>query len=173
MVQLKRISKDAIPAALEKALRYRLLNEPQEAESICLDILASEPGHAEALVMLVLALTDQFEKQYAEALARAKDLLPRLPAGYEQAYYKGIINERWAKAQLDRGVPSHVVCGWFREAMHSYERALLHAPAGNPDAALRWNACVRILARQEGDESAPESMTRDLETSFGDEMPPR
>src|SRR5688572_21985855 len=118
MVQLKRITKDAIPAALEKALRYRLLNEPQEAESICLDILAVEPGHAEALVMLVLALTDQFEKLYAEALARAKDVLPKMPLGYEQAYYEGIINERWAKAQLDRGVPSHVACGWFREAMH-------------------------------------------------------
>jgi hypothetical protein len=173
MVQLKRITREAIPAALEKALRYRLLNEPQEAESICLDILSVEPDHSEALVMLVLALTDQFDKQYAEALGRAKEVLPRLPAGYEQAYYEGIINERWAKAQLDRGVPAHVVCGWFREAMHSYERALDRAPAGNPDAALRWNACVRILARQEGTEPAPESMTRDLETSFGDEMPLR
>jgi hypothetical protein len=173
MLQLKRITRESIPASLEKALRYRLLNEPHEAESICLDILAAEPGHSEAVAMLVLALTDQFDKQYAEALGRAKEVLPRLPAGYEQAYYEGIINERWAKAQLDRGVPSHVVCGWFREAMHCYERALAHAPAGNPDATLRWNACVRALARQEGAEAAPESMTRDLEASFGDEMPPR
>ena len=28
MFELKRLSEDAIPAALEKALRYRLLNEP-------------------------------------------------------------------------------------------------------------------------------------------------
>jgi hypothetical protein len=173
MFQLKRITREAIPGALEKALRYRLLNEPQEAESICLDVLAVEPGHAEALVMLVLALTDQFDKQYAEALGRAKEVLPRLPAGYEQAYYEGIVNERWAKAQLDRGVPSHVVCGWFREAMHSYERALDRAAPGNADAALRWNACVRVLARLECDEPAAESMSRDLETGFGDEMPPR
>ncbi len=57
MFQLKLISKDTIPRALAKAERYRLLNEPQEAESICLDILCVEPDHHEALVMLLLAIT--------------------------------------------------------------------------------------------------------------------
>jgi hypothetical protein len=173
MHQLKRISKNAIPAALEKATRYRLLNEPQEAESICLDVLAADPDHAEALVMLLLALTDQFDKQYSEALSRAREVLPRLPEGYEQAYYEGIINERWAKAQLDRGVPDHVVCGWFREAMQCYQSALSQAEPGNPDAALRWNACARILARHEPAEPLAESMAHDVDTSFGDEVPLR
>jgi hypothetical protein len=173
MHQLRRISKNAIPAALEKAMRYRLLNEPQEAESICLDVLAVDADHAEALVMLLLALTDQFDKEYTEALSRAREVLPRLPGGYEQAYYEGIINERWAKAQLDRGVPDHVVCGWFREAMQCYQSALSQAAPGNPDAVLRWNACARILARHEPAELLPESMTRDVDTSFGDEMPLR
>ena len=63
MPELKRISKDAVPAALEKALRYRLLNEPLESESICRDVLATDSKNQEALVTLLLALTDQFEKQ--------------------------------------------------------------------------------------------------------------
>jgi hypothetical protein len=43
MSELKSLHKDAIPAALGKAERYRLLNEPGEAESICLDILHVDP----------------------------------------------------------------------------------------------------------------------------------
>ena len=48
---------------LEKALRYRLLNEPLEAESICLDVLQAEPANQEALVTLVLARTDLFDER--------------------------------------------------------------------------------------------------------------
>ena len=44
MFDLKPLSKDAIPAALAKAERYRLLNEPGEAESICLDVLRIDPA---------------------------------------------------------------------------------------------------------------------------------
>jgi hypothetical protein len=43
---LKPISIASIPRALEKAERYRLLNEPEQAESICLDILDAEPDIA-------------------------------------------------------------------------------------------------------------------------------
>ena len=59
MFDLKPLSKDAVDSALSKAERYRLLNEPDEAESICLDILEIEPGNQQAQVMLVLALSDQ------------------------------------------------------------------------------------------------------------------
>ena len=38
-----------MPAALEKALRYRLLNEPVEAESICRDVLEVDPDNQAAL----------------------------------------------------------------------------------------------------------------------------
>jgi hypothetical protein len=58
MFELKRLSDEAIPAALEKALRYRLLNEPAEAESICHDVLRIDPENQQALVVLLLALTD-------------------------------------------------------------------------------------------------------------------
>ena len=37
---LKPLHKDAIKGALAKAERYRLLNEPAEAESICLDAVS-------------------------------------------------------------------------------------------------------------------------------------
>jgi len=78
MFHPKPISKEAIPAALMKAERYRLLNEPGEAESICLDILQIDPGNEEAVVMLVLALSDQFRDETSSsrtAAARADELL--------------------------------------------------------------------------------------------------
>src|SRR5262245_5730837 len=57
MFEPKPISRDAIPAALAKAERYRLLNEPLEAESICLDVLQIDGANQDAIVMLLLALT--------------------------------------------------------------------------------------------------------------------
>ena len=49
MFELKLLSTGAIPAALAQAERYRLLNEPGEAESICLDVLRVDPEHQDAL----------------------------------------------------------------------------------------------------------------------------
>ncbi|MBT4611219.1 MAG: hypothetical protein HOC05_14345, partial [Gemmatimonadetes bacterium] len=60
MFELKSIQADAIPAALERVERYRLLNEPRVAQSICHDILAIDPDNHDALVGLVLSLTDSF-----------------------------------------------------------------------------------------------------------------
>src|SRR5262245_6467203 len=139
MRKLKSIAESAVAAALEKALRYRLLNEPLEAESICLDILHVEPENQEAIVTLLLARTDLFAEEYTTAFERAKSVLPRLATNYDRAYYEGMIHERWAKAQSLRRVPHHVVAGWYLHAMHCYERAEVLAPADNPDAILRWN----------------------------------
>ena len=47
---LKPISREGIPAALEKAHRYRMMNQPAQAESICLDVLAVDAGNQQALV---------------------------------------------------------------------------------------------------------------------------
>src|SRR5439155_21878044 len=91
--ELKALSKTAIPAALERAERYRLLNEPVQAESICLDILAADPDNKQAIVLLLLALSDQFAENIPENLHRAWTLLPRLGDEYLQAYYKGILFE--------------------------------------------------------------------------------
>jgi hypothetical protein len=171
MHNLKPISGAAAPAALEKALRYRLLNEPLEAESICLDVLQADPANQEALVTLVLSRTDLFETEYTSAFERAKAVLPKLSSDYDRAYYEGVIHERWAKAQTARRVPIHVVAGWYLQAMRCFERAEKLAQPDNPDAVLRWNSCARLLARSEQTDAAAAdtSITRDIEAEFGDE----
>jgi hypothetical protein len=157
MPELKPLSRQAIPRALEKAERYRLLNEPVEAESICLDVLSADPANQPALVMLLLALTDQLEEAATGAVARAQDVLKQLRDDYERAYYSGIVCERRAKAQLKRGGPGSGFVAYesFREALGFYEKAESVRPAGNDDAILRWNTCVRILERHHDLTAAP------------------
>jgi hypothetical protein len=147
MFDLKPISREAVPEALSKVERYRLLNEPWQAESICLDVLHVEPGQQQALVMLLLSLTDQFGK--GVSTARAREVIPHLVSEYERAYYTGIVHERWAEALLRQGSPGAGFTAYqsLREAMECYERAEALRPAGNDDALLRWNTCARILMR--------------------------
>jgi len=147
MFALKPLSRESVPAALDKAMRYRLLNEPGQAESICLDVLHIDPDNQQALVMLLLALTDRFGKSYAVGVTKAQEVLPRLRDAYERAYYAGIIDERRAKTQLHQGGPGSgfEAYEFLREAMTWYEKAEALRPPGNEDALLRWNACARII----------------------------
>ena len=152
MFEPKPISRDGIPSALGKAERYRLLNEPGEAESICLDVLQIEPANQEALVALLLSLTDQFPHEAgtcASLAARADRLLDRMTDPYEREYYKGIIRERRAKAALQRDSfhSSASAVGWLHEAMACFDRAEALKPPHNDDAVLRWNACARMMQR--------------------------
>jgi hypothetical protein len=136
-----------VPRALEKAVRYRLLNEPGEAASICLDVLEADPGNHDARITLLLAMTDQFQDEGAAAVAEAWSTVEGIRDEYERAYYTGVIWERRAKARLHQNVPaalSHAY-DWLREAMTWYERAEEIRPAGNDDALLRWNACARLI----------------------------
>jgi hypothetical protein len=151
MFELKPISRKGIPKALEKAERYRLLNEPWQAESICLDVLRTDPENQEALVMLLLALTDQLDAGLAEGAKRAREVLPRLHSEYDQAYYAGIICERQAKAQLNRVTPGSGVIAyhWLREAMSFYEKAEAIRLPGNDDAVIRWNTCARMVMQNQ------------------------
>jgi hypothetical protein len=145
---LKPMSRDGVPAALAKAERYRLLNEPGEAESICLDILQVDPQNEDAVVMMLLALTDQFPHDLSsKTAARANGLAASLATPYDRAYYAGIIRERRAKAilQRDRFGATTVAVEWLREAMVFYERAEAARPPHNDDSLLRWNACARLL----------------------------
>src|SRR5258708_3066678 len=103
MFQLKSISKESIPVALEKAERYRLLNEPWLAESICFDILEIEPGNTNAVVTLLLAITDRFGTSSLVSVSDAKRLLHSLPDEYQRHYYAGIISEREGKSDLSKG----------------------------------------------------------------------
>ena len=147
MYQLKPLSREGIPAAFEKAERYRVLNQPWQAESICRDILAVEPHNQRALVILLLALTDQFGREMGAAPAAARELIPQLEGEYAQAYYSGIIAERRARASLARGAPGSGAAAYelLRQAMEFYERAEPLRPSGNDDAILRWNTCARML----------------------------
>lgn len=165
MFELKPLSREAIPAALEKATRYRLLNEPAEAESICLDVLRTDPDNQPALVILLLALTDRFSKSYSVSDTQAQELLPRLRGEYERNYYAGIISERKAKARLHHGGPgaSFNAFELFRDAMTWFEKAEKLRPAGNDDALLRWNTCARIIARNQLGPRPPEDERLPLE----------
>ena len=162
--ELKTLSPEAVPRALAKAERYRLLNEPGEAESICLDALQVDPDNQELLAMLLLALTDQFDEDATTTVAEAVACAERIRSDYDRAYYTGIIWERQAKARLRRASPAvfpHVY-GWLREAMVWYERAESSRPAGNDDALLRWNACARLIMRDRRLVPAPEERSEPL-----------
>jgi hypothetical protein len=56
----KTITPAGVKEANNKAERYRFLNQPEEAESICLDVLAVDPQNQLAWRNLGLAITDQF-----------------------------------------------------------------------------------------------------------------
>jgi hypothetical protein len=147
MFELKPISRGAIPEALAKVERYRLLNEPWQAESICLDVLRIEPENQQALVMLLLSLTDQFGHGVTQAQAR--EVLPQIHGDYERTYYAGIVAERWADSLLRQGAPGAGFTAYqsLRDAMDQYQQAEALRPAGNDDSLLRWNTCARILIR--------------------------
>jgi hypothetical protein len=149
MFELKPLDPKAVPKALEKAERYRLLNEPEEAESICLDILNIEPDNQAALITLVLALSDQFPTGCAECYTRAQTLLSRLHGEYERLYYAGILCERRGNALLSRGLPGsgRSAYTWYEQAMHWYEQAEAIRPEHNDDPILRWNTCARSITK--------------------------
>ena len=142
---LKPISVESIPEALAKVERYRLLNEPTLAESICLDILRIAPGHKEALIALLLARTDQFGNECTPS--RAHEVLAQIKGDYERAYYEGIIWERIGHARLRQGRLGSGASAYqaLHRAMEHYERAEVFSPPGNDDAILRWNTCARVI----------------------------
>ena len=151
--ELKPISEKGIPEALAKVERYRLLNEPGLAESICLDILAIVPDHQQALISLLLAHTDQFDAQVH--VRGAREVLGKLNGDYERAYYEGIIWERLGYAQISHGGNASAYHA-LRAAMEHYEQAIKLAVPGNDDAILRWNTCARLIMRDAHIRPTPE-----------------
>jgi tetratricopeptide (TPR) repeat protein len=143
--EVKRISTAGIAAAIAKAELYRSLNEPEEAESICRDILTIEPQHQLALRLLGLALTDQFTGGGSDHYRETEDIFRQLQDPYERLYYTGILHERRAKAQLQAGQLPRSLVALFDQALHVFAEAEKIRPAGNDDAILRWNRCVRLL----------------------------
>jgi hypothetical protein len=162
MYTTKPIALDSVPSALAKAERYRLLNEPGEAESICEDILHIQPNNEQARITLLLALTDQIP-DHPEAFAAAMSTIPHFDNAYDRAYYSGIAWERRAKARYaeNRHGARRYVYEWLVTALRWFEEAERLRPAGNDDAVLRWNACVRFLQKHDltqaqSEEEAPD-----------------
>jgi hypothetical protein len=155
-MELKALHRDAVPAALAKAERYRLLHEPWQSESICQDVLRIDPDNERALIMLILALTDQFDR--GARAEEARELVPRLGNEYDRAYYSGLISERRAYCLLhqERLGSGPAVYEWLTEAMNWYEKAEAIRPPQNDDALLRWNTCARVLMRNPQLQPEPE-----------------
>jgi tetratricopeptide (TPR) repeat protein len=139
------ISKAGIAEALAKAELYRYLNEPEESESICRDILAVDPQQQLALRLLGLSITDQFTGGVSDRCHEAQEAFEKLADKYEQLYYQGLLQERRAKAQLRAGQLPHAIYPLLERALNCFAEAEKIRPAGNDDAILRWNRCVRLV----------------------------
>jgi len=153
----KPITKDGIPAALQKAERYRVINDPTSAESICLDVLAVSPENQQALVTLLLAITDQFGEEPTEAVRRAQQVLPRLRDEYKRTYYAGIISERRAKAQLRSGTPRSGEMASIRPYRQGAGRPYANGAAGSHSRrrGMPLPAVARGVHNIEGYDFAP------------------
>jgi hypothetical protein len=151
--KLKTISKSGIGEAVAKAELYRYLNEPEEAESICRDILASDPNHALGLRTLGLSITDQFDGSIRDRYAEVESIFQSLHDPYERQYYIGLLCERRVKAQLRDGRSPHTLLPLLERALQSFAEAEKIRPPGNEDAILRWNRCVRLLQSERDFES--------------------
>ena len=143
--QLKPISASGIAGALAKVTHYRYLNQAEEAESICRDVIAAAPENQTAQRMLALVLSDQFEGTSSDHYAEAESVASKLTDAYERHYYTGIVHERRSKAQLLAGHQPHTLLVLFEEAMRNFGEAEKIRPKGNDDAILRWNRCARII----------------------------
>jgi len=153
MITLKTLKPEAVPAAIQKAKQYRLLNEPNDAESICLDILATDPGHQEALKILVLALSDKFSDHgLIPSFQQAQKYMNMLGDSHCKRYYEGIIFERRAKFHLKQGGPGSgsVAYDFLVKAMDAFSAVLEQCDEHNQKAVLRWNSCARIINDQPG-----------------------
>jgi len=144
--RLKRLGERDRDDALAKAEQYRALNEPEEAESICRDVLDVAPDNQRALRLLGLALTDRFHVEWTGVIDEALAVFRRLPSLYERVYYEGVAWERCAKAQLARGLV-HNAADSLERAMDLFAEAEAVGPKDVPEPILRWNRCVRFVAQ--------------------------
>lgn len=148
-LKLHNIHVDAIESALIKARQYRSLLEPEIAESICLDILNVEPENQQALVIYILALTDQLH--HTEKQSQIKTIqrtIDRLSSEYERYYYSGILNERRARFLISQPMSQTFAYDYFVEAMGYYQQAEKFSPEHNDDAILRQNSCIRTIQKE-------------------------
>jgi hypothetical protein len=165
-LKLKTISKSGIAEAIAKAELYRYLNEPEEAESICRDILAADPKHMLGLRTLGLAITDQFTGAPTDRYAEVEKIFQGLTDPYEHLYYTGLLCERRVKAQLRAGRAPYTLLPLLEKALQCFAEAEKISHPGNDDAILRWNRCVRLL------QSQPDFETEEIVSFEAHDSPP-
>lgn len=141
---LKKLSRDNLEPAIAKAAHYRDLNQPEEAESICRDVLAVDDNHQTAWKLLGLALTDRFGSGQVGLLEEAIAAFEKLHDEYERVYHIGVAWERAAKGHVERN-EAHSAVTSFEHALALFEKAERMRPS-SPDPVLRWNRCVRLLS---------------------------
>ena len=148
-LKLHNIHADAIKKALKKAKQYRSLIEPEIAESICLDILHIDENNQDALVVYILALTDQFhhteKKMQVKLIQKA---IKKLISQYQRYYYTGLLNERRARFLISQPMSHSFAYDYFIEALQNYQRAEQIRPENNDEAILRWNSCIRMIQQE-------------------------
>jgi tetratricopeptide (TPR) repeat protein len=142
--ELKPLRARNLSAAVTLAKHYRDLNQPDEAESICRDILDVAPDNDDAWRTLGLALTDQFPTSWMTLFDDACAAFAKLKSEYDRMYYTGIAWERYAKAQLAHGRARNAIHA-FEEAIERFEQADRLGSPDDPAPILHHNRCVRAL----------------------------
>jgi len=109
-------------------------------------------------------MIDHFGHGYVVAHQDVNEVLDQIEDDYKRRYYNGLICERRGLAHLKRGGPgsSFIAYECLCEAMELYAEAEKLRPSGNDDPILRWNYCVRLIARNRL-EARPESGEQQLE----------
>jgi hypothetical protein len=146
-MNLKQISPAALPRALQLAEHYRLLNEPEQAESICKDVLSVDASNQLAVRLLLLSISDQFGRKNSPNMQQAQEVASRLSDEYERHYFTGVTMERWARSLMHAHKDLSQVSDWIERAMAEFEKAEALRPADNDAALLRWNTCARLLEK--------------------------
>lgn len=167
---LKSLDGHDLDQAQRKAEKYRDLNQPDETDSICRDVLAVEPRHQAALRSLGLSLTDRYDGDGLQLHREALGVFERLESRYERVYYTGIAWERYGKSQLAQGIGPGAHHS-FHRALDLFEEAEQLASEKDPDPILRWNRVIRELTTHPL-LVAEEARAPDAEMDFGD-GPPR
>jgi tetratricopeptide (TPR) repeat protein len=162
---LKRLPRANLEAAIARAEHYRDLNQPEEAESICRDVLDVDGTHQAAWAILGLAITDRFPSHEAGLLEEAIAAFEHLEDAYERTYHIGVAWERAAKAHLERQ-EAHSAVTAFEHALSLFERSEQMRP-DSPDPILRWNRCVRLLSSHPALRAALDE-PREHDVRFGD-----
>lgn len=148
-LNLHDIHAESIELALDRARQYRSLLEPEIAESICLDILNIEPENQAALVVYILALTDQISISGSQSPFQDIEVaIGKLSSEYKQIYYTGIVLERRARFMLTQPMSRAFAYDYFIKALECYQQAEQMRPDHNDEAILRWNSCVRTIQRE-------------------------